>query len=111
MVIAGILLVALSIFLVILFTREEGSCVVVKIDGNEIATYSLDKDGVYELNNGTHVLHIENGTAYLTEASCPDHVCINQGKISYNGETITCLPFRLTITVSNDKEPSVELVS
>ena len=110
-IIAGILALAVGIFLFIQFNKVPGASVVVKIDGNTVETYPLDKNGIYELNNGTHELHIVNGEAYLTEASCPDHVCINQGKIAYNGETITCLPYRLTITVSSDKAPSVELIS
>ena len=34
-----------------------------------------------------------------------------QGKISKNGETITCLPYKLTVTVTGGENPSVDLVS
>ena len=111
LIIAGLLVAALSAFLIIEFTKQEGNSVVVKIEGKADLVLPLEENKTYELNGGTHILVIENGQAYLTHASCPDHVCINQGKIAYNGETITCLPYRLTITVSSDKAPSVELVS
>ena len=111
LIIAGILVSALSTFLVIEFTKVEGSSVVVKIEGKADLVLPLDENKTYELNGGTHTLVIENSQAYLTHANCPDHVCMNQGKIAYNGEVITCLPYRLTITVSSDKAPSVELVS
>ena len=45
------------------------------------------------------VLLIENGTARMTEASCPDHVCIDMGVIRYTGQSIVCLPNRLVVTV------------
>ena len=111
LIIVGILVVALICFLVIQLTKKEGNEVVVRVDGVEVATYSLDVDGTYELNGGTNILCIKNGKAYLVDAKCPDHLCVNQGKISFNGETITCLPYKLTITVISDKKPSVELVS
>ena len=110
-VIGGILLTALASFLVIELTKEPGSEVIVKIDGNEVARYSLLIDDEYELNNGTNILCIKNGEAYLIDASCPDHLCVKQGKISKNGETITCLPYKLTVTVIGGEDPSLDLVS
>ena len=110
-VIAGILVVALSSLFIIELTKEEGSEVVVRIDGKEVATYSLAIDYQYELNNGSNILCIKNGEAYLVDAKCPDHLCVKQGKISKNGESITCLPYKLTVTVINGEDSSVELGS
>ena len=110
-IIVGILVVALIGLLVIELTKEEGASVLVRIDGKEVATYSLEIDAEYELNGGTNILVIKNNEAYLVDASCPDHLCVKQGKISKNGETITCLPYKLTITVTGAENPSVELVS
>jgi hypothetical protein len=79
------------------------------VDGDQVAKYSLSVDGEYELNGGTNVLRIKDGKAYLTSASCPDHLCVKQGKIDQTGETITCLPNRLTVTVYGAGKRSVEL--
>jgi hypothetical protein len=84
--------------------------VTVKVDGIEVAEYSLSKNGTYPLNGGTNILVIENRKAYLTDANCPDKLCVHQGKISMTGETITCLPNKLTVTVFGAEE-SVDLVS
>ena len=110
-IIVGILVVALIFLLVVELTKEDGAAVLVKIDGKEVATYSLEIDGEYELNGGTNILCIKNNEAYLVDANCPDHLCVKQGKISKNGETITCLPNKLTITVTGAQDSSVELVS
>ena len=109
--IGAILAVILIAFAVITLTKQDGAYVVVKVEGEEVATYSLSEDGEYELNGGTNVLRIEGGKAYLTDANCPDHLCVNQGRIDQTGETITCLPNRLTVTVVGaDDENGVELV-
>ena len=107
--IGAILVVILVAFLVVTLTKQDGSYVIVKVDGKEVAKYSLSEDGEYELNGGTNILRIEDGKAFLVDADCPDHLCVNQGKISKTGETITCLPNRLTITVYGAEDGDVEL--
>ena len=109
--IGAILAIILTAFAVTTLFKEEGDYVVVKIDGVEVARYSLSQDGVYELNGGTNILCIEGGRAYLTEANCPDHLCVKQGSIDQSGETITCLPNRLTVTVYSAEGGEVDLIS
>ncbi len=101
-VIAFFLMVSLLLFL---FLRggKEGSEVRVMVEGKEIGVYSLSRDGEYSLNGGTNTLIIKDGKAYMTDADCPDKLCVRQGKISRNGETITCLPNKLTVTVIDEK--------
>ncbi len=108
--IASILLVVLAVFLVVVLTREDGAYVVVKVNGHEVGKYNLDEDGEYRLNGGTNILRIEGGKAYLIDADCPDHLCVKQGKIDQTGETITCLPNKLTVTVYGS-DGEVELVN
>lgn len=107
--ICSILIVALSLLLIISLFQDEGEWAIVKIDGVEVARYPLDRDGRYTLGGGTNVLVIEDGEAYVVEASCPDHLCINQGKISKNGQTITCLPNKLTILIHGTAKNTVDL--
>lgn len=110
-VLIGIILaVVLIAFAVVSLIKKDGSYVVVRVDGKEVSRYTLSKDGEYELNGGTNVLRIENGKAYLISANCPDHLCVKQGKIDQSGETITCLPNRLTVTVYSSNKSDVELI-
>lgn len=108
--IASILAIAIALFLIVELTKEEGAGVTVKVDGVKVAEYSLSANGTYPLNGGTNILVIEDGKAYLTDANCPDKLCVHQGKISMTGETITCLPNKLTVIVFGT-EQSVDLVS
>ena len=109
-VIASILAVALALLLAVELTRQEGAYVLIRVDGQEVGRYALSENGTYELNGGTNVLRIEDGVAYVTEADCPDKLCVHQGGISKTNQVITCLPNKLTVTVYGAEE-STELIS
>lgn len=104
-------LLALALILLGVFSllRKDGAWVVVRADGVETAHYSLDQPGEYSLNGGTNVLRIQDGQAWLVSADCPDLLCVKQGKIRYEGQTITCLPNRLTVTVYAGEPDGVDL--
>lgn len=109
--IGAVILVILLAFGLLPLFQAEGAYVVIRLDGQPVAQYDLTVNAEYELNGGTHVLRIEDGSAFLLSADCPDHLCVNQGKIDRSGETITCLPHRLTVTVYGGEKGDVELVS
>jgi hypothetical protein len=98
----ALLTLGVSAFLITEAMREPGSVVTVSVDGKKIAEYPLSQNREYILNGGTNILVIENGKAYITYASCPDKVCMNQGKISLSGERIVCLPNKVMIEVLRD---------
>ena len=111
-ILIGVIVAVIATAIAVLsLTKKDGDYVVVKVDGNEVARYSLSQDGEYSLNGGTNVLRIEDGKAYLVSANCPDHLCVKWGKVDQSGETIICLPNRLTVTVYSAEESEVELVS
>ena len=97
----SILLIALILF--IGQNHENGSFVVVNIDGNK-AYYSLSKDKEIVLNDGSNTLVIKDGYAYMENATCPDKICIKQGKINKKGQTITCLPNKITVSIDNNDD-------
>ena len=111
LLIGALLVIVLTVLLVLTFTREKGAYVEVSKDGTLIATYPLDIPREVSLNNGTNILVIEGGVAYLSYANCPDHTCVNTGKISYNGQSIVCLPNRITVKVVSSAGGGVDFVS
>lgn len=96
------------------FSKDEGAYVTVWVDGELYDTYSLDTDGEYMIegyDGGHNLLIIHNGAAFVSEADCPDGLCINQKAISLNGETICCLPNRVIAEVVSDTENEVDAVA
>ena len=111
-VIASLLLLSSLVLLVVFLTRQEGERVTVTVDGVTVGEYPLNVNGVYELRNGANVLTVEDGRAYMSYSSCPDHLCENTGRIKYVGEQIVCLPNKVTVTVIGEDDGSgVDFVS
>ena len=67
--------------------------------GEEYGTYSLSEDQTIEIND-TNVCEIQNGEVNMKEADCPDQLCIHQGPIHIQGETIVCLPNRVVLEIT-----------
>ena len=110
-VVASLLIFSLFILLIINLTKVEGAYAEVTVDGNTVGVYSLAIDGTYSLNGGTNTLVIENGEVYVKDSNCPDHICENTGKIKHVGQTIMCLPNRLTVTIIGESDEVVDFVS
>lgn len=107
--IAVTLVISLSVLLIFYLNRTEGSVAVVSIDGNRVAEYPLSVDGVYYLNDGSNILAIEDGEAYIREANCPGYQdCVERGRISAVGETIVCLPNKVVVEIVGEGEGLVQ---
>lgn len=46
-----------------------------------------------------NVLQIKEGEVSITEADCPDLICVHHKPVSRQGETIVCLPHKLLVEV------------
>ena len=106
----AILLAVVTVFLVIYErtgTRADaGACVRVTVDGSVYGTYALgEEQEIPIVQDGvtTNVLTIRDGRADMTEADCPDKLCVSQGKISRSGQTIICLPNKTMVTIKGGK--------
>lgn len=99
LLIAGILALALR-----LPKTENGNTLKITVDGETYGTYALAKDQTVkiETDHGTNTLVIENGSAHMEEADCPDGYCKRQGTISRVNETVVCLPHKLVAEVESD---------
>ena len=87
-----------------------GNYVQIIVDGTITDNYLLSENGEFEINNGEHrnILYIADGKAYMKDADCPDRLCISQGIISKNGQSIICLPNRIVVKIISDIEDEVD---
>lgn len=106
--IGGILAAALLVFVVIhVFFQEEGSYVQITVDGALYGTYSLHEDQIIEIKKDgvvTNTLEIKGGCANMTDADCPDQLCVHQKAIEKSNESIICLPNKVIVTVIRKKQ-------
>ena len=89
--------------------QEKGAEVVVTVNQQEYARLPLSKDATLEIlseNDGRNFLVIKDGVARVTEANCPDLICVkNYYKgIQYHGETIVCLPHRMVVSIEGGEQ-------
>lgn len=47
-------------------------------------------------------IKIQDGKVWVDKASCPNQLCVRQGKISAPHESIVCLPNRIVITLQGE---------
>ncbi len=104
--IAVCLFVSLALWAVVSLTKKPGETVVVTVAGEKFGRYPLneEREVVIETENGKNVLTIKDGYADITEATCPDGLCERQRKINESGETLVCLPNKVTVTVIGSEE-------
>lgn len=93
----------------------------ITVNGEEIHRMELTDDGqiesyLYESEEGhMNLIEREGTTVYMADANCPDSLCIQQGKISKDGEVIVCLPHRVLVEIVSEggsaEETEVDLIS
>ena len=97
---AGILL--LVIFTIVL--KDTGETVVVTVDGEEILRAPLDEDAEFWIegyDGGENLLVIKDGTARITEADCPEQICVRTGTAS-EIKSIVCAHNRVIVSIEKD---------
>lgn len=91
--------------------EKDGIWVVVILNGEEQMRYSLVEDGTYYIyGEGIEYnkLVILNGEASIVEANCKNQFCVHSKAISHNGETITCLPHKIQITIEGGEDTAYD---
>jgi hypothetical protein len=95
--------------------KSDGAAeVLVTVDGAEYGRYPLAEEITenIELADGAYnILVIQNGKADMTEASCPDKICVNHRAISRQNESIICLPNKVVVTIENGEASELDAVA
>ena len=112
--ISMLLLITLLLFVWMYFTKQNtvnGEAVVL-IEGKEFGRFSLAEDRVVEIPGlcGVNVLTIESGEAWMSEAVCPDKICMDFGKIHYNTEMIGCRPGGIVVVIENGDSSELDVI-
>jgi len=90
--------------------KADAGQVTVKVDGKVQGSYNLDKDQRIEINQGSNVLTIQNGKARMSDADCPDKLCVHQRAISKYHESIICLPNKVVVEVTDGESGDYDAI-
>lgn len=112
-IILCIVLIAVGItcWLVMRFVLPAGNTADVYIDGRLVQTIDMTVDDAYEFSTdrGSNMVVVESEKIRVSDADCPDKVCVNMGWKSRRGETITCLPHKLVIEIQGGGERDIDV--
>ena len=97
----------------ILRADQQGAYAVVYSDGKFYKKFDLNQDTEYEIDVNGHknTLVIKDGKADITEADCPDKLCVKQKSISLKNETIVCLPNKIVVEIEGAEESPYDAVA
>lgn len=79
----------------------------IAVDGEIIKTINLnDVNGFYEFTTDTEpsvTITAEKGKIRVSDAECPDKLCVNFGWLDSDGDMAVCLPAKVTVSVKGAK--------
>lgn len=114
MILAVLTLTGIAITVWIYFPHQSNAThLEVRQNGSVILSLPLDTETEQTItteNGGTNRFRIQNQSVIMLEADCGDHTCIRTGRISHTGESIVCLPHRLTLQITAKDSPSQDQV-
>ncbi len=111
------LLIALGAYFAynIFASQTEQLLVVIKSEGQVVKTIPCHAgySESYQLSNdyGTNNIAVDNGKVDMTSADCHNQICVKSGVISKAGQSIICLPHRVSVEIVGNELPEVDDIS
>ena len=98
---AILIIVGIASSLIVSLNGSVGNKVNITVDGELYGVYSLNTDTTIEIKNdgNTNTVTIKNGTAYMSDSSCKNQICVQHAPISNTNESIICLPNKVVVSI------------
>ncbi len=93
---SAVVVFAASILLLVAFSNQ-GSRVVIKQDNQIIYDKSIIINNTVNTEHNTVI--IKDGKVYMDHSDCKNQICVNTDKIEKKGESIICLPNKVTVEI------------
>lgn len=100
--IALLIILAVGLFILnIQWKTNTGDYAEISFDGKVIKVMPLSKNDIwrFQYDDDFNTIVVKDGKVYVESANCRDKLCTNAKPINMSGETIICLPHKLSIRV------------
>ncbi len=90
-------------------TKDSGLVAMVSLNGQIVHVLDLDEEAhvlVGSRSGDYNVIRVKDQKVSVSEADCPDKVCVNTGEIWHEGDLIACLPHGLIIYLEREENLS-----
>ena len=107
----ALITVAVIFLMLWLIPKPQGGTVIISVNGETYREVSLNENSVIPIETefGKNTVVIEKREVFVTDANCPDGLC-EKDRISKSGESIVCLPNRLSVTVEGKNKEEVDVI-
>lgn len=107
-IIATVLAISLAASAILYFGGERKTAEIY-VDGEllrsiDLAAVTETQTFTVETEEGINVIEVERGRIRVSDADCPDRVCVRSGWLSEGDIPIVCLPHGLVIRLSSGGE-------
>ena len=111
--IASLIIISVSWIALLIFSKQQGDKVVVRINNDIVYTCPLNEDNEYLLEHGDdyNLLIVKDGEATIDDANCPGLDCVKSASISKDGESIICIPHSLIVTIESETDNNIDFIS
>ena len=79
--------------------------------GKVLEKVNLEKDSLVTILNGKMQLQVKNGRIRVVKADCLQQICVNMGWIQLSGQTITCVPNKVSVEIKSKGASVLDAVS
>ena len=93
--------------------NEKAAFVEVYKDNELYKEIPLDEEAEFTIKDGEHInkVKVHDRGVEVTEANCPDKVCVKTGFITKPSQSIVCIPNKLNIKiVDSNSDDSIDAV-
>ena len=92
---------------------ESDALVVITIDGSLYKTLPLfeDLELTVPSENGINIVIIKDGSVWVSDADCPNQICVDHNPISKKGEQIVCLPHKVVLEIISGEDSEIDSIS
>ncbi len=107
LLIVGLLVImGIGILCTFLFSSKKDIMAYVYYDDTLVLKIDLDKEDTYTVIGevGELEIKVKDKALWVSHSTCPDRICVHQGKISKKNQTITCLPNKIYICIEQAEE-------
>ncbi|MEG0050596.1 MAG: NusG domain II-containing protein [Terrisporobacter sp.] len=89
---------------------KDGEKIEIYVNNKLYKTYDINEEDTLkiETDNGYNVVKIHDNGVEITEASCPDKVCVHSGFINTPSKSIVCLPNKVNIKIAGENHKDNE---
>lgn len=113
---ALLIIICFAVILVRAHFTKSASTARVFSDGTLVRTVDLNADEPYEFtvtfgDGGYNVIRVEDGKIGVTDADCPDKICMRRGLVGSGAVPIVCLPHKLYIVIDSSDTDAPDAVT